>query len=148
ASTTRYGSGRRRTVLLRTRRVAGLTDAEPFSQVAIPPQAVVFYAPHDAGVVLRRQGPDDAGGHAHGQHRLRDRGPCGRQRPRCHSGPAPDAGAREQDVAHADQGLVLDHRAMDNRAVADGDPLAHLDRIALIGVHDDAVLDVAVFADA
>ena len=51
--------------------------------------------------------------------------------------------------AHADQHRVFDYAAMDGGVVADGDPVAHDDRVKIaLAVENGAILHVGVGADA
>jgi hypothetical protein len=60
-----------------------------------------------------------------------------------------DAAIVQDGGSHADDAHILDHAAVNGGVVADGDPVAHDDRMEVaLAMEDGAVLDIGVGADA
>jgi hypothetical protein len=103
--------------------------------------------PFQSGAFFLRQLADDFRRRAEDERAGRDFRSLRHERPRADERLFADDRAIQNHRAHADENFVADGAGMDNRAVADGDPVAQDARKIVRKMQHGVVLDVRVMAD-
>ncbi len=94
-----------------------------------------------------RRLPDDLAGDPHDDAVVRHDHAFGDQSPGGDQAMSADLGSAEQNCAHADQGVVSDPSAVDDRAMTDDDVFTDVVGDAVIAVNQRVFLEVGSFSD-
>ncbi len=93
--------------------------AKPGFDVFVAATAIVFSAAADVCFLFLRQLADDSRRHAHGQHSRRNGRPFGNEGAGRHDRTLADGRTRQQRCSHADERIVFNFRAVNNRGMTD-----------------------------